>query len=1050
MLPGGWWHDDPETGRLVCDLCPRECKLKPGDRGFCFVRQNVGGEMVLTTFGRSTGFCIDPIEKKPLNHFHPGTSVLSFGTAGCNLGCKFCQNWDISKSREVERLSEVAAPEAIAAAAREHGCASVAFTYNDPVIWAEYAIETAKACRAAGIKTVAVTAGYVTGLARGPFYEFMDAANVDLKGFTEDFYHHITYSHLQPVLDTLEWLKKETDVWFEITNLVIPQANDSMDEIRQMCGWILGHCGDDVPVHFTAFHPDFRMRDRPNTPHETLLAAHEVARSEGLKFVYVGNVNDAAHQSTYCPHCGGLLIERDWYALGAYHLRGDRCGHCGGPIPGRFGERPGTWGRRRVPVEISRFAREPDVVTLTVPKAAMSTATEPARTGDTSATRPGGQPRLTRDQHAPILAAAAEFVAARIEGRPVRLADASLAGAAEVAVTGAYVTLKRRGHLRACCGSIGPAKRLIEALYHASLVTAAEDHRLPPISPTELPFLDLSVNLLHGLRPVPERGRGRVSAVEVGRHGLRIHRGDAGGLLLPVVAAENAWDSETFLRQVCRKAGLPTTAWEEDDTQLFIFESIEFGGAFDPGALASALGPPHPYSPEELRQLAWHARGNVLALAQGLTPSYYAPGVADGNVSGLALTLWDPSRAEPLHLFQLSFRPGVPLQATLFRLCEHAARVLQGRPAAALGSLRVGATVLSDPAMHGTARDPDVRGLDPARRALLLIERDKSACVFSPSSSPEELLEAALGQFDVLNPDGAGLFSVAARSTEPGLVLRSAPSPVPAAGARPPGVAGRFYPSDPAELARLVDSLLDATDRRPGDWAAAMVPHAGLSYSGQLAAAVFNRLKIPEVVLVIGPKHTRQGVDWAVSPHEAWSIPGATLPADPGVARELAAAVAGLELDAAAHEQEHAIEVELPFLARLAPRARVVGLAVGGGDWEACRRFAAGLADVLRRLPTRPLLVISSDMNHFATDRENRRLDEIALRAMERLDPLQLLATVTEHNISMCGVLPAVIVMETLRQLGGLNACERVGYATSADVNGDTSRVVGYAGVLLN
>ncbi|MCA1686648.1 MAG: AmmeMemoRadiSam system radical SAM enzyme, partial [Planctomycetia bacterium] len=304
LYPGGWWHEDEADGRLVCDLCPRACRLKPGDRGFCFVRENHDGAMVLTTFGRSTGFCIDPIEKKPLNHFYPGTSVLSFGTAGCNLGCKFCQNWDISKSKEVERLSERATPEAIAEAARSLDCRSVAFTYNDPVIWAEYAIETAKACRAVGVKAVAVTAGYITPEARGAFFEFMDAANVDLKGFTEEFYRHVTYSHLQPVLDTLAWLKKETDVWFEITNLVIPGENDSVDEIRRMSGWVLEHCGDEVPLHFSAFHPDFRMTDRPNTPHETLLRAHEAARREGLKYVYVGNVHDVAHQSTDCPHCG--------------------------------------------------------------------------------------------------------------------------------------------------------------------------------------------------------------------------------------------------------------------------------------------------------------------------------------------------------------------------------------------------------------------------------------------------------------------------------------------------------------------------------------------------------------------------------------------------------------------------------------------------------------------------------------------------------------------------------------------------------------------------
>ena len=309
-----------DAERIVCDLCPRACSLKAGDRGFCFVRENRDGEMVLTTYGRSTGFCIDPIEKKPLNHFLPGTSVLSFGTAGCNLGCKFCQNWDISKSREIERLSDAATPEMIAEAARKFGCRSVAFTYNDPVIWAEYAIDVAKACRAVGVKTVAVTAGYITPQARGPFYEFMDAANVDLKGFTEEFYQHYTLSHLQPVLDTLVWLKRESDVWFEITNLIIPQANDSMDEIRQMCDWILEHVGDQVPVHFTAFHPDYRLRDRPRTPPETLVAAHEIARRQGIKYAYTGNVDDVKHQSTYCPGCGNVVIERNWYELGVYDL----------------------------------------------------------------------------------------------------------------------------------------------------------------------------------------------------------------------------------------------------------------------------------------------------------------------------------------------------------------------------------------------------------------------------------------------------------------------------------------------------------------------------------------------------------------------------------------------------------------------------------------------------------------------------------------------------------------------------------------------------------
>ena len=231
--PARWWHALPD-GRIQCDLCPRDCKLHEGQRGLCFVRQRVGDEMVLATYGRSSGFCIDPIEKKPLNHFLPGSSVFSFGTAGCNLACKFCQNWDISKSREMDRLMDQASPERIAEAARASGAASVAFTYNDPVIFAEYAMDTADACHALGLNTVAVTAGYIHPAPRREFYAKMDAANVDLKAFTDDFYVKLTGGHLQPVLDTLVYLKRETDVWFEITTLLIPGHNDSDAELEAM------------------------------------------------------------------------------------------------------------------------------------------------------------------------------------------------------------------------------------------------------------------------------------------------------------------------------------------------------------------------------------------------------------------------------------------------------------------------------------------------------------------------------------------------------------------------------------------------------------------------------------------------------------------------------------------------------------------------------------------------------------------------------------------------------------------------------------------------
>jgi len=352
IVPTKYWHR-LEDGRIQCDVCPRFCKLHSGQRGFCFVRACEDDQIVLTTYGRSSGNCIDPIEKKPLNHFYPGTPVLSFGTAGCNLGCKFCQNWDISKSREIERLSENAGPEDIALAAQRLGCRSVAFTYNDPVIWLEYAVDTARACHELGIKTVAVTAGYITEEARPEFYSVIDAANVDLKAFTERFYSKLTLSSLEPVLSTLKWLKHESNVWFEITNLVIPDENDDPDEFKRMADWIVNNLGDDVPIHFTAFHPDFKLVHRSPTPPDTLQGAREIALASGIKYVYVGNVDNVDEQSTYCHECRELLIERNWYELGKYKIKEGRCLKCKSVIPGVFEDARGTWGRRRLPVTFS-------------------------------------------------------------------------------------------------------------------------------------------------------------------------------------------------------------------------------------------------------------------------------------------------------------------------------------------------------------------------------------------------------------------------------------------------------------------------------------------------------------------------------------------------------------------------------------------------------------------------------------------------------------------------------------------------------------------------
>ncbi|HVF15676.1 MAG TPA: AmmeMemoRadiSam system radical SAM enzyme [Steroidobacteraceae bacterium] len=350
--PTRHWHVI-EDGRIQCDVCPRACKMHEGQRGLCFVRGVEAGEVKLFTYGRSSGFCVDPIEKKPLNHFLPGSAVLSFGTAGCNLACKFCQNWDMSKSREMDTLQDEATPEMLAIAAEQLGCKSLAYTYNDPVIFMEYAMDVAAACRERDIKSVAVTAGYMCKEPRLEFYRHMDAANVDLKGFTERFYRKICGAELASVLETLEFLKNETNVWFEITTLLIPGENDSDSELEQMTQWISDKLGPDVPLHFTAFHPDWKMRDIPPTPPATLTRARAIALRNGLRYVYTGNVHDSEGSSTYCPQCNARVIERDWYDIGEWKLdTTGACLSCGTQIPGVFAGAAGSWGRKRLPVRL--------------------------------------------------------------------------------------------------------------------------------------------------------------------------------------------------------------------------------------------------------------------------------------------------------------------------------------------------------------------------------------------------------------------------------------------------------------------------------------------------------------------------------------------------------------------------------------------------------------------------------------------------------------------------------------------------------------------------
>jgi AmmeMemoRadiSam system protein B/AmmeMemoRadiSam system protein A len=651
---------------------------------------------------------------------------------------------------------------------------------------------------------------------------------------------------------------------------------------------------------------------------------------------------------------------------------------------------------------------------------------------------------LTAGQRETLLTAVGELIRAATTGRPGSYPDPTLAGAAHLPVAGAFVSLKRGKHLRGCCGGLqNQPVPLGRAVAEAASRTVLDDERFPPVSPAELAHLNLEVWLLHSPERMQARSEDRVAAVTVGRHGLVIVRGQSRGLLLPGVATDHDWDARRFLEQACVKAGLHPSLWKDNDTTVLTFEGDVLRGRVPAGEPAE-----HPVRREDLAAYLQFCRDNLRALLTGALPTYYLYNVSDANVSGVALSVARPG-GDRLDLSRISFRPGVPLQSTLYSMTQEAAHRLasSGIPFEELDDLIVSLTVLADTNLHGSAAEPDLAGIVADRRAVLIVERSRAGLVFDPKLTAADLLSEAVKQAQVFSPATAAVYSLAALTSEARVAVSTAPRPLAGPAVRPPGVAGRFYPADPAKLATLVDQLL-GDERGHESWPAAMVPHAGLVYSGQLAARTLRRLRLPRTVIVLGPKHTPQGMDWAVAPHETWSLPGVKVASDPELARRLVQAIPGLTLDAAAHQQEHGIEVELPFLARLAPQTKVVGIAIGHGDLPSCRRFAEGLAQVVGAMKEPPLLLISSDMNHFATDAETRVLDEMALRALEGLDPANVYETVTDNQISMCGVLPAVIVLETLRRLGRLTKAERVGYATSADVSGDTSRVVGYAGML--
>ncbi|HMC10705.1 MAG TPA: AmmeMemoRadiSam system protein A, partial [Pirellulaceae bacterium] len=587
----------------------------------------------------------------------------------------------------------------------------------------------------------------------------------------------------------------------------------------------------------------------------------------GLHYIYAGNIHAPEHQTTYCPGCGAAAIERTGYTINGYNLRANQCAACGTQIAGHFDERPGTWGSRRQPVRIAEYqGREESSlmqITPTLPKSQEKS--------------PRAGLELMPQQEERILAAAAEHLAAAVNGGAAPPGE-EFGDAASLPVMGAFVSAKRAGKLRSCCGFIGQSVPLSQAVAHAASRTAGDDHRFPPISASELPYLDLEVWLLQNPQVVSAQGEDRIAAVEIGKHGLIIERGASRGLLLPGVATEHNFDAETFLQHTCMKAELPPTAWREGDTKLSTFEGHVIKGAANGG---NSPAEPQPaaanvlISTADLAQLANFSRTTLVALQSGATPSYFAFGVSDANVNGVIVSLHDPSGRQLLQSSRVSLKEKVPLQSTLFSLTENLAQVLrqQAGLARALPSLKLHLAVLSDIAMHGSVAEPDLRGLRTSDRSVAVVERNKSASVFDQSRSPAELLAEAAAAAQVTSPEHASVFSLGVYSTMDHFTVTHLPRPSAGSSVRPAAQAGRFYPADAAELETLVEQCLAGEPVKKQRVPAVMVPHAGLIYSGRIAADVLRRVEIPQTVIVIGPKHTSLGVDWAIAPHETWEIP---------------------------------------------------------------------------------------------------------------------------------------------------------------------------------
>ena len=790
-----------EDDRIRCLACGHRCLIGNGLRGICKVRFNEGGQLKVP-FGYVAGLQSDPVEKKPFFHVLPGSDALTFGMLGCDLHCTYCQNWLTSQalrdSAAVAPIRELTAAQLIEVAQRERSRLVVS-SYNEPLITAEWAVAVFEQARAAGLACAFVSNGNATPEALDFLRPWIIAYKIDLKSFTERSYRSLGGT-LENITETIRMVH-ERGIWLEVVTLVIPGFNDSDEELRQAARF-LASVSPNIPWHLTAFHQDYKMTDPEPTSSAALMRAAEIGSAEGLRFVYAGNLPGQVGpwENTRCPSCRATLIERFGYLIRSYRLTPEgRCPDCQAEIPG-------IWPRLRDEVRTgndlasykSRLPRSvavsPGVAThasrslpLVEPRHVSSLQGAPAMSSVTPPavavkSHPAQRPDLSAEERQRIAAAVAALLRAAVQGQPTNCLEA-LGNLRERPVAGAFVSIKRGRHLRSCCGMLGQPIPLAQAIATAASRTAREDERFPPLSPTEVDYLDVEVWLLDNLQPVQARGEDRVEAVTVGKHGVQVVRGPSSGLFLPGVAVESNWDTRRFLDQVCVKAGLHPSSWKDDGTALFTFEGDALRCQTASVLPSAAVRRTGPCSPEEVSAFATFCLGNLGALLTGRTPSYYFAG-SDGSVNGVVLSVRRPDLKEPLRLSQLSLRHGLPLQSTLFTLVQKAVQLLASErlQPAVLSRIEMDLAFLHDPMMHGTVRDPHLAGLDSRHRTVLVVERNKTALLYNPTRPAQELVAEAASQAGVTDPDTAGVFSLDTLTNGAGVRVVNVPRAVRGAG----------------------------------------------------------------------------------------------------------------------------------------------------------------------------------------------------------------------------------------------------------------------------